>query len=224
MLQHLRTTVTNALVRFSAPLVAAAFLVITSLRARYSTRGPSAEFWERLRRRYLPTLDSLARSLDLGYAAYELDPREYAGTLEADPEAAERLLYRNGFRRNPFAAFKTLPDGRREYGSWSFRASLLARRQVHVMLFERRDGGTDVYAHAEYSAINPFVAFRHYEGYGYDPTRGQARVHDLLPADAWSTTVAANEFRGGGTAPPADGSTAAADDAEAGTDSPDDAD
>lgn len=185
MLQQLRTSLSVGLVRFSAPVVAAAFLLLATLRDGLGSAGPAAEYWERLRGRVLPGLDDLARRLDLGYAAYELGPREYAGTLDVEPEAAERLLYRNGFRRNPFAAYKTLPDGREEVGSWSYRSSRLARRQVHVMLFDRDGQGTDVYAHSEYSAINPLVAYRHYTGQGYSPPKGQAKLHARLPDQVW---------------------------------------
>lgn len=225
MPQHLRTTLTNAMVRASAPLVAAVFLVVTAVRAQYSTRGPKIRFWSRVRRRYLPTLDRLARSLDVGYAAYELGHREYAGTLRADPREAERVLYRRGFRRNPFAAFKTLPDGRREFSSWCYRSSILATRQVHVMLFDRPGGGTDVYAHAEYSSINPLVANKHYNGEGYDPTRGQARLHERLSQEAWMVSVGPNETPAAADvdSDPATGSPADAS-ADADPDAPADAD
>lgn len=218
MLQHLRTTLTNAMVRASAPLVAAVFLLVSAVRAQYSTRGPKVRFWSRIRRRYLPSLDRLARSLDVGYAAYELGHREYAGTLRVEPREAERVLYRHGFRRNPFAAFKTLPDGRREFSSWCYRPSLLATRQVHVMLFDRPGRGTDLYAHAEYSSINPLVANKHYDGEGYDPTRGQARLHERLPQDAWMASVGPNETPAAAdvdATDPADATTSADADASA---------
>lgn len=185
MLQQFRTSLAAGLVRYSAPVVAGTFYLLATIRSRVGNNGPLAEYWPRLRAEALPILDDLARWLGLGYAAYELSPREYAGTLDLQPEAAERLLYQHGFRRNPFAAYKTLPDGRTEVGSWAFRPSLLARRQVHVMLFDRDGPGTDVYAHTEYSAINPLVAYAHYIGRGYSPAKGQARVHDLLPTDHW---------------------------------------
>ena len=155
MFENIVSSVTENPIRYAAPVVAGVFLLITVYQAKKGRRGPETEFWEFVRGAVIPTLDKLGRKLDIGYAAYTVGYQEYAGTLDESPEAAESVLYEHGFRRNPLSAYKTLPDGREERGSWVWRESLIATKQLHVMTFERHDGSTDCYAHWEYSAINP---------------------------------------------------------------------
>lgn len=182
MFENIASSVTNDPIRYAAPVVAAVFLLITVYQAKRGRRGPEAEFWEFVRGAVIPTLDKVGRALDIGYAAYTVGYREYAGTLDVSPEAAEEFLYEHGFRRNPLSAYKTLPDGRKEQGSWVWREHLLAKKQLHVMTFERRNGETDCYAHWEYSAINPLTALKHYRGVDYSPKKGERLLEEKLPA------------------------------------------
>ncbi len=181
MLENIVTTVTNNPIRYAAPVVAGAFLLVTFYQARKGRRGPEAEFWELVRGTVIPLLDKAGRALDVGYAAYTVGYHEYAGSLEMRPEEAERFLYEHGFRRNPLSAYKTLPDGRKEQGSWVYRKNLLAKRQLHVMTFDRPGGGTDLFAHWELSAINPMTALGHYRGKSYSPKKGEQKLEQLLP-------------------------------------------
>lgn len=183
MLENIVTTVTDNPIRYAAPVVAGVFLVVTYYQARKGQRGPEAEFWEFVRGTVIPLLDTVGRALDIGYAAYTVGFHEYAGTLRMSVEQAEKLLYRNGFRRNPLAAYKTLPDGREEQGSWVWRKNLFAKHQLHVMLFDRKNGGTDVFAHWELSAINPLTALGHYRGRNYSPKKGEKKLEKMLPDD-----------------------------------------
>lgn len=181
MLDSIVTTVTNNPIKYAAPVVAGVFLLITFYNARKGRRGPEAEFWEFVRGTAIPLLDKVGRALDIGYAAYTVGFHEYAGTLDMRPEEAESFLYEHGFRRNPLAAYKTLPDGRKEQGSWVWRENLLADHQLHVMTFDRPDGGTDLFAHWELSAINPTTALGHYRGKSYSPKKGEQRLERMLP-------------------------------------------
>ena len=181
MLDTIVTTVTNNPITYAAPVVAGAFLLVTFYQARKGRRGPEAEFWEFVRRTAIPLLDKAGRALDIGYAAYTVGYHEYAGSLDMGPEAAESFLYEHGFRRNPLSAYKTLPNGRKEQGSWVYRKNLLAKRQLHVMTFDRPDGGTDLFAHWELSAINPTTALGHYRGKSYSPKEGEKRLETRLP-------------------------------------------
>lgn len=145
--------------------------------------GPDDDFWERRRREYVPVLDRLLENVG-GYASYSLDEGEYAGTLDVPPEEAEEVLWKAGFFRNPLAALKSRAGGQVEVGSWVHREPPLARRQVHVMLFERDDGdATDLYAHEEYSSVNPLCARKHYRGVEYDPEAGREFVRRELPVE-----------------------------------------
>lgn len=150
--------------------------------------GPAADGWETLRSVVLPSLDRLLRRRAPGqhYAAYELGAEEVVGLIDAPPEAVEQLLWEAGYRRNPLAALKTLPEGRVERGSWAFRDGLLAREQTHIVLFAGvRDGETLVAAHQEASAINPLVAMEHYRAEGYDVPAGERAVRKRLDEGIW---------------------------------------
>jgi hypothetical protein len=164
----------------AAPIVAAVGMILLYGVLQPTHRGPSATFWNRGRAALLPGLDRLARRLGVGYAAYELQPREYAGRIDAPVEDVDKLLAAYGFERMPLSAWKTLPDGRSEAGSWARREGPLADRQLHVMLFRADEGATDVYAHDEYNAFHPRHAANHYHGVDYCPETGCRQLRELI--------------------------------------------
>ncbi|MEF8885674.1 MAG: hypothetical protein V5A44_11205 [Haloarculaceae archaeon] len=100
----------------------------------------------------------------------------------------ERLLWRNGFVRNPFSRVKTLDD-RPEAGSWVYRTSPLAERQVHLMLFRTGPGTVAVYAHEEPSSVHPFVVPTHFDGGDQDVAAGVAFARDAISLDVSGATV-----------------------------------
>lgn len=187
----------------AAPVVATLGVVFLYGVLQPTHRGPSATFWNRGRETLLPTLDRLARRLRLGYAAYELEPREYAGRIDAPVETVDKLLAAHGFERMPLSAWKTLPDGRSEAGSWARREGLFADRQLHVMLFRTDDGATDLYVHDEFNAYNPRHAAKHYHAVDYDPQVGYRQLQTLLGEylDSVEPDLTANEAAG----PPGEG-------------------
>jgi len=164
----------------AAPAVAVVALVALYGFCDASHRGQEATYWNRIRRRLLPGLDRLARRLRLGYAAYELDAEEFAGRIDGSVDDVEALLAAHGFERMPLSAWKTLPDGRTEAGSWARRAGPLADRQLHIMLFRADDGTTELYAHEEYNPFHPGHASKHYHCIGHDPAAGTRQVAALL--------------------------------------------
>jgi hypothetical protein len=164
----------------AAPVVATFGLILLYGVLQPTHRGPTATFWNRGRAAVLPGLHRLATRLGAGYAAYELQPREYAGRIDAPVEDVDRLLAAHGFERMPLSAWKTLPDGRSEAGSWARRDGLLADRQLHVMLFRTGDGTTDVYAHDEFNAFHPRYAAEHYHGVDYCPQTGCQQLQELI--------------------------------------------
>ena len=181
---------------------AAALVAVVALHAYLRSPawvfGPQARFWNPLRRVFVPLLDRIAREHladatggEIDFAAYELANSEYVGRVEASVGAFERELYDAGFKRMPLAALKSLDDGRIEQGSWARRDGLLADRQVHVMLFESPAGesGIDVFAHEEYNALNPAVAWKHYTGERYDPAAGVAEIRAWLDESAFEWTT-----------------------------------
>jgi len=163
-----------------APVVAVAWFVLLYGLLQPTHRGPTATFWNRGRAAVLPQLDSIARRLRLGYAAYELDDSEYAGRIDAPIEDVDTLLAAYGFERMPLSAWKTLPDGRTEAGSWARREHPLAERQLHVMLFQAGEEATDCYAHEEFNAFHPRYAAAHYHAVEYNPPAGCRQLRELL--------------------------------------------
>lgn len=139
--------------------------------------GPEARWQEPVRRRASRVLGSV---LDYRAGPREIDDGEYAGRLRMSVAECERLLWAEGFVRNPFSRVKTR-GGDPEAGSWVYRESPLAERQLHVMLFPAEDGDTDVYAHDELSSVNPFVGAEHFDGTGQDYERGVALARARLP-------------------------------------------
>lgn len=164
----------------AAPIVAAVGAFVLHVIIGRSNLGADADWWEDVRRGVLPQLNRFARRNGLGYAAYDLDEREFAGSLALEPEETELVLQALGFTRMPLAAFKYAPDGRPEIGSWARRDRLVAKRQLHVMLFEGEEGQTDLYAHDEYNAFNPATSTLHYLGIGYDPAEGVRQLRELI--------------------------------------------
>lgn len=164
---------------YAAPAVAAVALVgwFAYLPDRY--KGPAADFWNYGRRLLLPLLNRLARRRGLGYASYALGEDEFVGTVDASIDEVELALEDAGFERMPLSALKETPDGRVERGSWAYRESPLAERQLHVMLFEAADG-VDLYAHDEFNAFHPAHALKHYRGVDLDPDAGERQLREML--------------------------------------------
>jgi hypothetical protein len=82
---------------------------------------------------------------------------QYVYSALADDQTIEEALWDCGFRRNPVAAYKSLPDGRESQGSWVLwheEAPHIVEwgKQLHVTLFYAPDGipGYELYAHYEY--------------------------------------------------------------------------
>jgi|AntDeeMinimDraft_5_1070356.scaffolds.fasta_scaffold03544_3 hypothetical protein len=121
--------------------------------------GPAGRWWEPVRR---GASRSLGAVLDERAGPRPITEGEYAGTYPSDRDAFERLLWAEGFVRNPFSRLKVREDGP-EVGSWVTRDSPLADRQLHLMLFPGEDG-VDVYAHEEISSGNPLLGPAHFDG------------------------------------------------------------
>ncbi|WP_254544319.1 hypothetical protein [Halomarina pelagica] len=173
--------------RVLAPIVSA--LAVCAYRLVGPARlDPDARWPERLHRRWFPALTSPVRRWLPGTAAREVSEDEYALTLPLPPGEVERGLHERGFVRHPLSRVKTR-EGVESVGSWVRLDRLLARRMLHVMLFAGEDGETThVYAHEEYSSLNPLVAYAHYAGEGQSAAAGVERVRELLPRPSRDVT------------------------------------
>ncbi|UBF19989.1 hypothetical protein HRTV-22_gp34 [Halorubrum virus HRTV-22] len=91
-----------------------------------------------------------------GYGVGETRLNQYVGAFSEGEESIELELVDAGFRRNPIACFKSLPDGRESEGSWVLIPEdapdyVAPGMQLHVTMFKRADGqkGREMYAHYE---------------------------------------------------------------------------
>lgn len=139
--------------------------------------GHRQSFWVPLRRHAWPVVDCLLAPWG-GYATGTTRPESYVGTVQVDTDRFERLLhYELDFIRNPIAAFKQRTSGAPSGGSWVWRESLFAHRQLHVVLFPV-DDGTAVYAHWEYSWLRHPI--RHYRIEELDASGGVETLRERL--------------------------------------------
>jgi hypothetical protein len=91
------------------------------------------------------------------------------------------------------SASKTTADDRRQSGAWVYRGDGVGeKRQLDVMLFDAPGGGTDIYAHVEFSSAlswlrdDPTVLARHYGGVEYDPEAGGEMIRAWLSESDFS--------------------------------------
>lgn len=69
-----------------------------------------------------------------------------------------------GFEWDPVSLYHRTPSGTHTNGSWVSRPSLLADRQLHLILFAQARDQIDVYAHEEFSWIRHPVKQARHEG------------------------------------------------------------
>ena len=132
-----------------------------------------------VRRTVLPQLHFLLRGTFGGYAISHTTADEYVLTAYCSEETIEDVLERLGFSRNPIAALKVRIDGNTSEGSWVWRPSLFADKQLHVVVHDlRNDPGVDIYAHWECSWIRH--PLKHYFARGSDAERGVALARRQL--------------------------------------------
>lgn len=87
----------------------------------------------------------------LGPKSYHIRRTEYVGTVDRPIDDLEAELRANGFTWAPFSLYHRTPMETSTDGSWSYRSSALADRQLHVVLFTQTPERVDIYAHLEYN-------------------------------------------------------------------------
>lgn len=175
---------------FLAPAISA---VVVTLLYHYLGReylgADENGIWNRFRRTVLAGFDPLVQENTDFILTNHAKAAEFVGTFEWDSPTLAHKLEDAGYLQGVFSGLK-LRDGDVEAGSMVYRESksslipdALAFYQVHVFWFENDDGTVDVYAHYEYSSLNPVVAWKHYRAIGQDPDEGVARVLRVLDYD-----------------------------------------
>lgn len=156
-------------------------------------------FWNTVRKVLLSSGDSVVRT-KLGIALTNpARDEESVGAIRRSSQEFAELLESNGYAQGVLSGLKYRPpdiDPNKsnyvsyESGSMVFRESksdlvpdALALRQVHVYWFENGNGNLDVYAHEEYSSLNPLVAWKHYRGVTQDAQKGTESLRKLLVAE-----------------------------------------
>ncbi|QCC55527.1 hypothetical protein DV706_14240 [Natronorubrum bangense] len=124
---------------------------------------------------------------------------EYACTVKAPLEEIETFLHEAGYDRNVLAGLKyrgDRADEDYEVTSWAKRVSgsplipdALAFWQTHVWVFDNQDGTFDLYAHYEYSSMNPTIAYQHLRAIGMDRERGVKEIKQDLIGDPFTHYV-----------------------------------
>ncbi|MHB9288254.1 hypothetical protein ACKVMT_14595 [Halobacteriales archaeon Cl-PHB] len=139
-------------------------------------RAPGLGAPRRIRRRLGPWVDRLARRL--GEPVYRVRPEGYVGAVDLAPTAFERWLSERGFDWDPLALYHYTPEDNAADGSWVYRESPFADRQVHVVLVDQFPDHVDVYAHEEPNWLRHPIA--HARQQDIDPATGAARMRRWL--------------------------------------------
>ncbi len=114
----------------------------------------------RVRQRLGPRITRLARTL--GQPEYRLRETEYVGTVEQPLDEFTETLQDHGFDWDPLAWYHQPPVGSEPNGSWAYRRTPLADRQIHVILIAHSPAYIDVFAHEEYNWLrHPIKHLRH---------------------------------------------------------------
>lgn len=138
----------------------------------------------RIRRSVGPWIDRVARLV--GQPVIHIRASEYGGTVHRRIDDLEAHLSRAGFHWDPFSLYHFTPLGTKADGSWVYRDSPIADRQLHAVLFAQDDDRVDVYGHYEYNWIRHPVA--HVRQQDIRHREGGRRVAAHLDAIALPTT------------------------------------
>lgn len=144
------------------------------------------KYWNALRRGILGNFDSFVRKKTSFALTNGARSEEFVGSFEYTSSEFAHRLEKVGYVQCILSGLKER-DGKVEAGSMALRRSrsdllpdVLALYQTHVFWFENEDGSLDVYAHHEYSSLNPLVAWKHYRAVGQDAAKGVERVRKIL--------------------------------------------
>lgn len=180
-----------------APLISglAVLLLYHVIGARYLT-AKYVPVWTRIRRTVLATGESYVRN-KTNFALTNPAPDSHkVGRVDYSPQEladhfGERGYYQSvasGLKYRPRSADPRTGAASFEDGTMVFRESktgvvpdALALRQVHVWWFDNGDGTCDLYAHEEYSSLNPLVATLHYKAVNWNVAKGKRIARQTIP-------------------------------------------
>jgi hypothetical protein len=167
---------------------------VTGLLLPQTLTDSDDDYVEELRGYLYPKLHPHLVKYTPAYAIGGVGPNQYAGKVRVDEETLEEELVELGFVRNPLACYKSTGDGRQSEGSWVLIAERDEygvldgeHRQLHVTLFQRRDGATgrEIYAHVEDDWRDRPMA--HLRGKAFSAQKGVADVQTVLNDHSYIT-------------------------------------
>jgi hypothetical protein len=126
----------------------------------------------RVRQLFAPGITRLARTL--GQPEYHLRDSEYVGTVEQPLDEFTETLQAHGFEWDPLAWYHQPPVGSEPNGSWAYRRTVLADRQIHVILIAHSPEYIDVFAHEEYSWLRHPI--KHFRQVGIERQAGRSEM------------------------------------------------
>lgn len=154
------------------------------------------EYWNSLRVFLLSSGDSTIRKKTDFALTNPARETELVGTVHMTTQELAELLEKEGYAQGVLSGLKYRPENvdpnksshaTFESGSMAFRESrsdivpdALAMRQVHVFWFDNNDSTLDVYAHEEYSSLNPLVAWKHYRAKTQNTELGKEKARAIL--------------------------------------------
>jgi len=123
-----------------------------------------------------PYITRVARTL--GQPEYRLRDTEYVGTIYQPLDEFTETLEKHGFNWDPLAWYHQPPVGAEPNGSWTYRRSLLADRQIHVILIAHSPEYVDVFAHEEYNWLRHPI--KHLLQVGIERKAGSSEIRRWL--------------------------------------------
>ena len=184
-----------ALGQILTPLIAAvAVIILYHYIGRDYLGAAENPHWNKLRIFLLSSGDSTVRKKTNFALTNAASDDEYLGKVDLTSAEFAQALEDENFVQCVLSGLKYRPPENDpnggnvsfESGSMAFRESksdmlpdALASRQVHIYWFDT-DGGLDVYAHEEYSSLNPVFAWQHYNAITQDPELGKEMAREFI--------------------------------------------
>ncbi|WP_225334346.1 hypothetical protein [Halomicrobium urmianum] len=135
-----------------------------------------------------PWIDRAARAV--GQPVTHIRASEYAGTVRCRIDDLEAELSAAGFDWDPLSLYHYTPMGTSTDGSWVYRESPLADRQLHVVLFAQSVDRVDLYAHYEYNWLRHPVAHALQRDIRHEEGRRRMRGHlDRMDRDTYHESI-----------------------------------
>lgn len=180
-----------------APIVSAlVVIVLYHYIGREYLGAAENKYWNTFRVTLLSAGDSTVRTKTNFALTNPAKGAEFVGSVKKESKEFAQLMEDAGYVQCILSGLKYRPPNVNpntssqvtfEAGSMAFRESksdvlpdALALRQVHVFWFDNGDGSVNVYAHEEYSSLNPLVAWRHYQAVTQDAELGKEEVRKVL--------------------------------------------